>query len=60
MNIHTIFLLEQVIKRSNSSLEELNYRKQELTQELEHTVSSISETESELADYLKVLQCLKQ
>jgi predicted nucleic acid-binding Zn-ribbon protein len=60
MNEHTIFLLERAIKRTNSSLEELNYKKQELTQELEHTVSSISQTENELVDYLNAIKCLKQ
>jgi predicted nucleic acid-binding Zn-ribbon protein len=60
MNEHTIFLLERAIKRTNSSLEELNYKKQELTQELEHTVSSITQTENELVDYLNAIKCLKQ
>ena len=60
MNEHTIHILEKVIKRTNSSLEELNYKKQELTQELEFTVSSISQTENELVDYLNAIKCLKQ
>ena len=60
MNEHAIHILEKVIKRTNSNLEELNYKKQELTQELEFTVSSISQTENELVDYLNAIKCLKQ
>jgi len=60
MNEHAIHILEKVIKRTNSNLEELNYKKQELIQELEYTFSLISQTENELVDYLNAIQCLKQ
>jgi predicted nucleic acid-binding Zn-ribbon protein len=60
MNEHAIDILEKVIKRSNSNLQELNHKKQELTQELEFTVSLISQTENELVDYLNAIKCLKQ
>lgn len=60
MNEHAINILEKVIRKTNSNLEELNYKKQELTRELEYTVSLISLTENELVSYLDAIQCLKQ
>lgn len=60
MNKHAIYILENVIKRGNSNLQELVYKKQELTRELEFTVSLISQTETELLSYLDAIQCLKQ